>query len=288
MSERPVNNKNFVFIGGSHGMGRAAALQLARRGASILIVSRGQEAAKQTAQQALTAGAHSAQTLSADLSSIEGIKAAANGIKSWKSEIHGIMHTAMAAFNQRIITTDNLDFAFALQYFARAAINRLLRDNLAASGDGRIIHVAGNVSESMAKVDLDDLQFERRKWSFFKSILGTHYLGFLHLQEAAKRWQDLPISLTAACVESVKTKAMTDPEMPLIMRLMGRFGTTPELASRNAVTLLTTDHPDNLKGAIVPKSKQYNPQPLALNPDDAEKLWAITTEIARSHGLDLP
>ena len=288
MSERNVTNKNFVFVGGSHGMGRAAAIELATRGANILIVSRGKEAAQAAIDEAKQRGANSAEFLAADLSTIDGIKAAAEAIKAWKPEIHGIMHTAMSAFKGRTTTADDLDFAFALQYLARASINRTIKDNLAASGDGRVVHIAGNVSKGMAGVDLDDLQFKNRKWSFFKSILGTHYLGFLSLQEATERWADLPITLAASCVESVKTKAMLDPDMPLIMRLMGRFGTTPEKASRNAVTLLTCKNTDNIKGVMVPSSKRFQPKALNLDKTDAHKLWDITTDLAASKGMILP
>lgn len=288
MSERNVKGKHFVFLGGSHGMGRAAAMALAKRGASILIVGRGSEAGEAAVAQALQLGATDANFLPGDLSTIAGIRQVARGIQDWQGEISGMMHTAMAAFRNRIATEDNLDFAFALQYLARAALNRLLADNLAASGDGRIVHIAGNVSAKMAGVDLNDLQFRHRKWSFFKSILGTHHLGFLHLQEAARRWGDMPVYPMASCVESVKTKAMQDPAMPLVMRLMGRFGTSPELASRNAVTMLTIADNSDLKGAIVRKSKHYQPEPLQLDSADAGRLWAITTEIAAEHGLDLP
>ena len=288
MSEREVRNKHFVFVGGSEGMGRAAALELARRGASVLIVSRGAAAGNAVVDAARQAGASSADFLAADLSTVAGVRAAAEGIQAWRSEIHGLMHTAMSAFSKRMVTDDGLDFAFALQYFARAALNRLLADNLAASGDGRIVHIAGNVSEKMAGVDLDDLQFERRKRSFFKSILGTHHLGFLHIQEATRRWADRPVSLTACCVESVKTKAMQDPAMPFVMRLMGRFGTTPELASRNAVRVLTTADGRELKGDILRNSKRYQPEKLQLDGADAAKLWEATSRLAAEKGLVLP
>lgn len=176
-----------------------------------------------------------------------------------------------------------------MQYFARASLNRLLISKLAASGDGRIVQIGGNVSPGMARVDLDDLQFERRKWSFFKAILGTHHLGYLFLQEAAKHYANLPVSFTASCVESVKTQVMLDPKMPLIMRLMGRFGTSPELASRNAVALLTTADSSSLKGGVVVlKSKVYAPQPINRDAADATKLWDITSKLAQEKGLALP
>src|SRR3546814_12074104 len=88
---------------------------------------------------------------------------------------------------------DGLEFAFALQYLARAVINRRLREALARSDDGRIVHVAGSVGES-AIPDLDDLQYERRTWGFFRAVLGTHALGFLHIQAAAARWHGQPVT----------------------------------------------------------------------------------------------
>jgi NAD(P)-dependent dehydrogenase (short-subunit alcohol dehydrogenase family) len=288
MRERNITGKNFVFVGGSQGMGRAASFALAERGASLLIVGRNQSAGAAAASEAKAKGATSAEFLSADISTVSGIRTAADGIRAWKPELHGLMHTAMSAFNQKTVTADGLEFAFALQYFARAALNRLLIDHLAASGDGRIVHIAGNVSPGMARVDLDDLQFEHRAWSFIKSVLGTHHLGFLHLQEAAKRWGELPVLFTASCVEIVKTKAMLDPKMPFFMRLMGRFGTTPELASRNAVTLLCTSETEKLKAAIVPNSKKYAPQPFNRDATDAAKLWDITTRLAQEKGLVIP
>lgn len=268
-------------------MGRAAALSLSERGASILIVGRSQSAGDAVTAEAKAKGATSAEFLSADISTVSGIVEAANGIRAWKPELHGLMHTAMSAFNHKIITADGFEFAFALQYFARAALNRLLIDQLAASGDGRVVHVAGNVSPAMARADLDDLQFEHRAWSFFKSVLSTHHLGFLHLQEAGRRWEQLPVSFAASCVEAVKTQVMLDPRMPFIMRLMGRFGTTPELASRNAVTLLCTSEIESLKAAIVPNSKKYAPQPFNRDATDAAKLWDITTRLAQEKGLIL-
>jgi NAD(P)-dependent dehydrogenase (short-subunit alcohol dehydrogenase family) len=42
--ERRVSDANFVFFGGSTGIGRAAADALAHRGASVLIVGRGKAA----------------------------------------------------------------------------------------------------------------------------------------------------------------------------------------------------------------------------------------------------
>lgn len=286
-AERDVRGSNFVFFGGSAGMGRAAALALARRGASVLIVGRSQKAGQAAVEAARAAGALSADFLAGDLATVAGIQHVVEGVRAWRTELHGVLHTAMTAFQGQQVTADGFEFAFALQYFARAALNRMLVERLAASGDGRIVHLAGD-APGLFKPDLDDLQFERRKWGFYKSLLGTHILGFLHIQEAAQRWREMPVLLTATCVGPTKTNAMLDPRMPLSMRLMGRFGTTPEASAVNAVQALTQQSVQGLNGTVLRRPKRFDPQVLQLDSRDATRLWDITTDLAAQRGLFLP
>lgn len=279
---------NFVFVGGTDGIGRAAALNVARHGSSILLVARNEDRGAAAVDAMLDAGARDAAFLKADLSTIAGAAAAAQGIKLWRPAIHGLMHSAMSAFSSKTVTTDGLEFAFALQYLARAIVNRLCADALAASGDGRIIHLAGAVPYRMAAPDLDDLQFERRKWSFFKAILTTHVQGFLFLDEASRRWADRQIGLYATGVGSTRTKAMLDPAMPLIMRIMGRFGTTAEKSAVNATRLLLDEAPPAMQAAIFKNPKSFTPAPFDLPSQEAKQLWDITTALASSKGVYLP
>ena len=279
---------NFVFVGGTEGIGRATAINAARAGASILLVARNAERGAVAVEAMRAAGAKDATFLQADLSTIHGAAAAADDIRAWRPAIHGLMHSAMSAFSGKTVTPDGLEFAFALQYLSRAIINRLCADALAASGDGRIVQLAGAVSYRMARPDLADLQFEQRKWSFFKAILTTHVEGFMLLDEAARRWSDRPIGLYAAGVASTKTKAMQDPAMPLIMRIMGRFGTSPEESATNPTRLLLDDNPPPLPAAIFKNPKLFVPSPFEVPENEAGRLWDITTEIAARKGVHLP
>ena len=278
---------NFVFVGGTQGMGKAAALAAARGGSSILLVARNEAAGAAAVADMLAAGAVDAAFVRADLSTIDGMADAARQILAWKSQIHGLMHSAMSAFSHKIVTADGLELAFALQYLARAVINRLCADALAASGDGRIVHMAGAVPYKMAAPVLDDLQFSQRKWGFFKAVLTTHVEGFLFLDEAGRRWAGRPVSLYASGVGSTRTQAMQDPAMPLIMRIMGRFGTTPEKSAANAIRLLLDERPPAMKAAILKNPKAFKPEPFDVPADAALRLWDITTAIAAERGVGL-
>ena len=119
-------------------------------------------------------------------------------------------------------------------------------------------------------------------------MLGTHILGFLHIQEAARRWAGRQVMIAVSCVGTTRTKAMTDPAMPFIMRLMARFGTSPEISAANSVRLLAAASARETNGAVLQKPARYSPQPLALDLADANKLWGLTGRICQAHGLKLP
>jgi hypothetical protein len=138
----------------------------------VLVVGRDAKAGSLTVANLRQAGANSAEFLRGDLSTIAGVKTVADGVLTWKPALHGVLHSAMSAHGGKHVTPDGLELSFALQYLARAMLNRLLVDALSASGDARVVHISGGVGEKQLP-DLDDLQYERTKWSFFKSALGS-------------------------------------------------------------------------------------------------------------------
>ncbi len=285
--ERPVAGSNFVFFGGSAGVGQAAALALAERGASVLIVARGQEEGEATVARALAAGAASADFLQADLSSLAGILSTGASVRRWRPALHGVVHSAITPLKAQTRTVDGLDLPFAVQYLSRAVLNRRLLDSLVYSGDGRVVHIAGDVP-GFIEVDLDDLQFNRRSWSFMRSVFGAHVLGALHVQEASRRWTHLPVCLAVSCVGNTKSKAMAHPGMPWWMRVMGAFGGSPDVSARNAVRLLTAVDATGCRGATLRTPSMYKPEPIERSEQDAARLWEITSGLMDSPVIPNP
>jgi NAD(P)-dependent dehydrogenase (short-subunit alcohol dehydrogenase family) len=284
---RSLAAKYFVFFGGTSGIGQAAAEQVASEGAHVAVIGRDPNAGNDTVQRLQRKGAASAVFIKGDLSTINGAKNAATHVQQWSNRLDAIVHSAMSAFAGKTITKDGLEFAFALQYQARVVINSLLLDNLAASGDGRIIHLAG-ASPAFMMPDLDDLQFEKTSYSFYKAVLGSHNLGFMFIQEASKRWKDRPVSIVAACVGPTKTKSMSDSNMPFLMRLMGRFGTTAEVSSKYVVEYLRLlAIPENQRFGVMWDPKKADIGATQRPDGKARKLWDITSRISSDHGVPL-
>jgi NAD(P)-dependent dehydrogenase (short-subunit alcohol dehydrogenase family) len=285
MDERSLHEANFVFVGGSGGIGFAAAKAVASRGAAVLIVGRDKIRGEQAAAAAKTAGARDAAWLEADLSSVGGIVQAAHGIRSWRPALHGLVHSATTVKFRRTTTQDGFDLAFGLQYLARYALNRSLVDQLAASGDGRIVHVGAKAPSGFLP-NLDDLQFEQRKWSLLASLMSSQVMGYLHVQEAAKRWQGLPVTASIACVGPTMTNNVK--EQPWWVRaLYSVIATTPERSAKNIVRLLVMADACNTGGTVLFDPKRFQPVPLSYDESLTTRAWNISEMLVRERGLSL-
>ncbi|APR78959.1 Putative oxidoreductase/Short-chain dehydrogenase [Minicystis rosea] len=273
-----MTDKHFVFVGGTSGIGKTAALSLAARGARVLVLGRDAERAQRTVQQLREAGATSAEALQADLLSRASIAAAVRGIRARSPSISGLVHSAMTVdlhARRRQETADGFELAYGLQYFARAALNVALFDALAASGDGRIVHVGAKPPTGLVP-DLDDLQFERRRWTLMRALMSSQVLGFLHVQEAARRWSGAPVRIAIACVGPTVTDTIA--RQPWWARaLYAMIATTPERSAANVVRYLTEPDVSSQSGVAFESPKRWEARRIAYDPVLAERVWELTT-----------
>ncbi|XXX80723.1 SDR family NAD(P)-dependent oxidoreductase [Sorangium sp. So ce134] len=285
MEERSVKDACFVFVGGTGGIGLAAAKAVARRGASVILVGRDRARGEEAARAVREAGAREVAWVSADVSSVAGVAKAVEGIRASRRAIHGLVHSAMTVSFRRATTADGFELAFGLQYLARYALNRALVGELAASGDGRIVHVGAKAPSGLTP-DLDDLQFERRRWSLLPALMSSQVLGYLHVQEAAKRWQGLPVTASVACVGMTRTEStMKGPWW--VRALYSVAGARPERSAENVVRLLTAADARDAHGAVLFDPKRASPTPLSYDPALARRAWELSERLVRERGLEL-
>ncbi|AKT42467.1 SDR family NAD(P)-dependent oxidoreductase [Chondromyces crocatus] len=285
--ERDLQGASIAFLGGTSGIGLAAATAIASRGAAILLAGRDPDRGARAAQRVRDAGAADVTFLEADLLSLAGVARAADAIRAWRPALHGLVHTAMVAAPQRVDTPDGFERAFGLQYLARYALNRALLPTLVASGDGRIIHVGAKPIPAKLVPDLDDLQFTRRRWSLLPTLMSSQVLGYLHVQEATRRWHDLPVTATIACVGMTRTATVRD--FPWYIRVLYQlFAETPESAARNVIRLLLDADTRRAKGAVIYNPGRFEPVPIRHDPALTERTWHLSEALARARGFAFP
>src|ERR1700733_7769665 len=175
-----------LITGATRGIGRAAAIELARQGVEVALVGREAERVQAVAREASAAGSGAAgHEHVAALTLMSEVRALAEEARKRYQHIDVLANNAGALFSQRKETSEGLERTFALNHLAPFLLTNLLRDRLAG---GRVVTTASNAHKS-GRLVLDDLKSEK---SYSPRVYGTSKLcNILFTRELARRAPDL-------------------------------------------------------------------------------------------------
>jgi 3-oxoacyl-[acyl-carrier protein] reductase len=142
-----LSNAVVVVTGGSAGIGRATALELAREGATVVVGARSKESLDSLAQElAAIGGAH--LTVPGDLTTVEGVTALVEAARSHGGRIDGLLaavgSTPVGDFDE--VDDEIWQRSFNGKFLASVRAVRAVLPDMRAHGTGRIVVVAGNTA----------------------------------------------------------------------------------------------------------------------------------------------
>ena len=180
-----------VLTGATRGIGRAAAIELARRGAEVVVVGRDRERVEAVVRQAqAVSGGVPVHSHLADLALMANVRALAQELRDRFERIDVLANNAGALFASRKVTSEGLEQTFALNHLAPFLLTNLLLDRL---DGGRVVTTASN-AHRVGRLDLGDLQSEK-SYSAMRvgmRVYGTSKLcNILFTRELAKRAPEL-------------------------------------------------------------------------------------------------
>jgi NAD(P)-dependent dehydrogenase (short-subunit alcohol dehydrogenase family) len=155
MDTRPV----VIITGATNGLGRIAALELARWGANLGVVARNQAKVDELHREIeLVAPGTPVDAFIADLTSLRDVRRAGKEIDARYERIDVLINNAgVHAFSQRI-TPDGFGEMVAVNYLAPWVLTNTLRGKLVASAPARVVTVASEGARWAGRIDpLPDL-----------------------------------------------------------------------------------------------------------------------------------
>jgi NAD(P)-dependent dehydrogenase (short-subunit alcohol dehydrogenase family) len=176
-----------VLTGATRGIGRAAAIELARQGAELALVGRDPARVAEVADEATAAGgAAPVHQHVADLTLLAEVRKLAEELRGRHQHIDVLANNAGALFASRRETAEGFERTFALNHLAPFLLTNLLRDRLAG---GRVVTTASDAHKS-GTLDLDDLQSTKSYAAM--PVYGTSKLcNILFTRELARRAPEL-------------------------------------------------------------------------------------------------
>jgi NAD(P)-dependent dehydrogenase (short-subunit alcohol dehydrogenase family) len=267
----------FVLItGATRGIGRAAAIELARRGAEVALVGREPQRVQETAREARASGGGApVHEHVADLMLMAEVRTLAAEIKNRYRSIDVLANNAGAMFGSRKETSEGLERTFALNHLAPFLLTDLLRERM---DGGRVVTTASGAHQG-GRLDLHDLQSER-SYSAMRAYGTSKLCNILFTRELARRAPRLRANcFHPGVVRTGFGKNENSIWKPLIT-VSGPFFRSPGRGARSLVWLALSDQAGELTGAYVQDEKVLDPSAQARDEILAEGLWERSEELA--------
>ena len=265
-----------LLTGATRGIGRAAAVELARQGVEVALVGRepGRVSAVAAAARSARGGAPVHEHV-ADLTLMSEVRALAAQARERYPSIDVLANNAGAVFASREVTAEGLERTFALNHLAPFLLTNLLRDRL---GGGRVVTTSSD-AHRYGLLDLDDLQ-SAKSYSAM-AVYGTSKLcNILFTRELAKRAPELHANCFHPGVVRTGFGKNDNSLLRLATTLAAPFLRSPRRGARSLVWLATSADAAEVTGAFVVDERIVQPSLQAQDDDLAEGLWERSAELA--------
>lgn len=157
---RPLADQTILLTGATDGLGRACALDLATRGATLLLHGRDDNRGQALLQEVNTAtGNNRLHWYRADLASLDQVRELAHAVAAGHDRLDALISNAgigatVPGGGARQESADGHELRFAVNYLAGFALIRRLMPLLQASAPARVVSVS---SAGQAALDFDDV-----------------------------------------------------------------------------------------------------------------------------------
>lgn len=292
-----LTGKVIIITGANSGIGKAASIQLAKLGATVVMAVRSRErgeSAREEVQKA--AGRTNVDLLRVDMSSRASIVAFVDAFHQRYDRLDVLIHNA-ANFDltrkEPVLTPDGFESIFATNHLGPFLLTRLLLDKLIASAPSRVITVAskGLISYPFLDIEFDNL-FGERKFNTQHAYYHSKQAQVMFTFDLAERLRGTGV--TAHCVR-VGNVAIPDERlshlpgwMLKMYELKRKFSMTPERMAETYVWLAADPVGEQQTGKYWDAPEvEVRANKNAYNRETQMRLWEVSERLTGVVAYDL-
>ncbi|MFG3530501.1 SDR family NAD(P)-dependent oxidoreductase [Streptomyces sp. NPDC047917] len=266
-------DRTVLITGATRGMGRHLALDLARRGATLLLHGRDPALLDETAAEVRAAGSGAAvRGYLADLADLDQVRAMAAEVREREPRLDVLVNNAVAGGGaaplRREVSRQGHELRFAVNYLAPVLLTRELLPLLTASAPARVVDVA---SMGQAPVDFDDVMMERG-YEGLEAYCRSKLALIMSAFDLADRIADSGVTVNAL-----------HPAHLMDTRGVREYGLTPavpvEEGVRPTVRLITDPALARVTGRYFDRFTEAPAHEQAYDPQARARLAALTREL---------
>lgn len=275
-----MEGKLTLVTGATGGIGKAIATGLARDGATVVVVGRSKQRTED-AMRDIRAKVPNAklEPLPCDLSSQASIKAAAREFLTRHPKLDVLVNSAGVFRKDREVTADGLEMTFATNVMAYFLLTNELLPALKAAAPSRIVNISSRYGG--AKIDFDDMQLTKGKYSIMRSTPPTMLGRVLFTQELAERLQGTGVVVNAVHPGLVKNTELLKDVGGMWAFITNTFRGSAEKGADTPLWLATSPEAAKVTGKMWAGRKEMKTPGQGSDPEVRKRFWTECARLAK-------
>lgn len=273
--ERPI----CLITGATEGIGKATALELARKGFVVVLGARNAIKAKAVKSEIVaSSGNPNIDYIIVNLSSLKQVRELSETFRQRYPRLDVLINNAGIFAPARVLTEDGFEMTHQVNYLSHFYLTLLLLADLGKSMQGRIINLSSSVYVA-GRFDVQNLQSETR-FSTFGAYSDSKLLMLLITIELAERLRETEITANAVHPGVVRT--------PLMLRAPGMFravaymalpfALSPQRGAATSVYLASAPEVEGVSGQYFTHSRAGSFKTPFNTPAHRKLLWDLSAK----------
>ncbi|XP_032071730.1 dehydrogenase/reductase SDR family member 13-like [Thamnophis elegans] len=272
-----LRGKTVLITGGNSGIGKATAVDLARRGARVILTCcdrvRGESAVYDIRRES---GNSEVILMILDLKNLNSVRAFAQIFLKSEPRLDILINNAGVVKCGQ--TIDDFNQNFQVNHLAHFLLTYLLLDRLKRCAPSRVVIVASNM-HSFGEIDFRTIHKPvEGMWQVIKSYSSSKLANILHARELANRLEGTNVTCYAVHPGFVQTEiAHSHPRWVIwLLRTVKPFLRGGKSGAQTSIYCATEEGIERLSGRYFVDCLPKVPWPQACDDQVAEKLWEFS------------
>jgi len=276
-----LGGKTILVTGATSGIGLEASVELAKRGARVVMVGRDPRRTEAAVADVITrSGSREVSYLLCDFSSQPAIRDLTAAVGAGQARLHVLVNNAGGVNRTRRLTPDGIEATFAVNHLGYFLLTNLLLDLLRRSAPARVVTVA-SIGHRRGTLDFDDLGFERG-YSIMRAYSRSKLANVLFAAELARRLAGTGVASNSLHPGAVDTNIWSGAPpwaKPIISLLFRPFFISAPQGAANIVQLAADPELSGVTGKYFEEGRLATPAPLARDEALAKRLWEVSARL---------
>ncbi|XP_060538279.1 dehydrogenase/reductase SDR family member 13-like [Pantherophis guttatus] len=275
-----LRGKTVLITGGNAGIGKATAVDLARRGARVVLACRDKARGESAMYDIRRESGNSEVILMIlDLGSLNSVRAFAQSFLESEPRLDILINNAGVLKDGQ--TSDGFDQAFQVNHLAHFLLTHLLLDRLKRCAPSRIVILSSN-AHMYGKINFRTIHKPvEGMWEALRSYGSSKLANMLHARELANQLEGTNVTCYAVHPGAVKTEINRSFPWWIFSSLwfMRLFVRDCDAGAQTSIYCATEEGIERLSGRYFVDCRPKVPWPQARDDQLAKKLWEFSERL---------